>query len=66
MLIHLLVDTFKIPAGVSVYGGFAGNETSRDQRNILKYPTVLSGYTSDWNQTVWAAPTKFLVMLSLR
>ena len=43
----VLTKTFEIPAGVSVYGGFAGNETSLDQRNILKYPTVLSGYIDE-------------------
>jgi len=43
----VLTDTFEIPAGVSVYGGFAGNETSRDQRDILKYPTILSGYIDE-------------------
>lgn len=40
----VLTDTFEIPAGVSVYGGFAGNETSRDQRNFLKNKTILSGF----------------------
>jgi parallel beta-helix repeat protein len=43
----VLTETFKIPAGVSVYGGFKGDETSRDQRNILKYPTLLSGYIDE-------------------
>lgn len=43
----VLTDSFEIPAGVSVYGGFAGNETSFDQRNILEYPTVLSGYIDE-------------------
>jgi hypothetical protein len=43
----VLTETFEIPAGVSVYGGFAGNETSREQRNILKYPTLLSGYIDE-------------------
>jgi len=40
----VVTDTFAIPAGVSVYAGFAGNETSRDQRDILKYKTTLSGF----------------------
>jgi len=43
----VLMKTFKIPADVSVYGGFAGSETSLDQRSILKYPTVLSGYIDE-------------------
>lgn len=39
-----LADTsFVIPAGVSVYGGFAGYETIRDQRNPKKYQTILTG-----------------------
>ncbi len=35
--------TFFIPSGVKVYGGFEGNETSLQQRNILSNNTVLSG-----------------------
>ncbi|HPP55267.1 MAG TPA: right-handed parallel beta-helix repeat-containing protein [Anaerohalosphaeraceae bacterium] len=47
-------DTFTIPAGVSVYGGFAGNETSIDQRDIEAYPTILSGYINSTlqNETI--------------
>ena len=29
--------------GVKIYGGFVGNETSLDQRNVLANPTTLSG-----------------------
>jgi uncharacterized repeat protein (TIGR01451 family) len=36
-------DTFTIPAGVAVYGGFAGGEASRDARDWATNPTVLSG-----------------------
>ncbi len=35
--------TFAIPSGLSIYGGFAGNETTREQRNWWANPTVLSG-----------------------
>jgi len=35
--------SFLIPAGVKVYGGFAGTETSLQQRNCQKYKSVLSG-----------------------
>jgi hypothetical protein len=37
-------DSFIIPANTSIYGGFAGNETSRDQRDILNNETTLSGF----------------------
>ncbi len=36
-------DTFIIPPGVAVYGGFAGTETSRAQRDPVANVTVLSG-----------------------
>lgn len=35
--------TFLLKTGLSIYGGFAGFETSRDQRNWLANPTILSG-----------------------
>lgn len=35
--------SFNIPAGVRVFGGFAGNETSPQQRNIKSNKSVLSG-----------------------
>ncbi|MFT3790919.1 MAG: choice-of-anchor Q domain-containing protein [Rudaea sp.] len=34
---------FDIHPGVAVYGGFAGNETTRDARDAKQNPTVLSG-----------------------
>jgi hypothetical protein len=40
----VVTNTFEIPAGVSVYGGFAGNEYSRNQRDILNHETTLSGF----------------------
>ncbi|MTW21928.1 InlB B-repeat-containing protein, partial [Allochromatium palmeri] len=36
-------STFKIPSGVAVYGGFAGDETALDQRDWAAHVTVLSG-----------------------
>lgn len=35
--------SFVIPAGVDVYGGFAGSETSLGQRNVSSNVTILSG-----------------------
>ncbi len=35
--------SFGIPSGVSVYGGFAGTETSRLQKNSVANVTILSG-----------------------
>lgn len=35
--------TFQVPAGVKVYGGFAGTETYRSQRKPAAYVTILSG-----------------------
>jgi predicted outer membrane repeat protein len=36
-------DSFFPPAGVGLYGGFAGNETSLAQRDWTANPTILSG-----------------------
>jgi hypothetical protein len=36
-------ETFNIQSGQQLYGGFAANETSRDQRNAKKHVTTLSG-----------------------
>ncbi len=38
---------FTVPAGVSIYGGFAGNETSTSQSNPSQHPTIIKPY----NQT---------------
>ena len=37
------VVSFPVADGVAIYGGFAGNETARDQRNPAANLTVLSG-----------------------
>ncbi|HLO60164.1 MAG TPA: choice-of-anchor Q domain-containing protein [Bacteroidales bacterium] len=35
--------TFRMINHVKLYGGFSGTESNRNERNIQKYPTVLSG-----------------------
>jgi len=37
------IENVNLSAGVGLYAGFAGNETSRDQRDIAAHPTVLDG-----------------------
>ena len=34
---------FQLKNGVSLYGGFMGTEANRDERDVLIYPTILSG-----------------------
>jgi gliding motility-associated-like protein len=34
---------FELRRNLAVYGGFAGNETQRSERNVLLNPTILSG-----------------------
>mgnify|MGYP001229183582 CR=1 FL=1 len=41
-------ETFRVDNDVRIYGGFSGNETDKDQRNIKANPTVVSGDVS-WN-----------------
>jgi hypothetical protein len=50
--------SFVIPSGVAVYGGFAGTETSRDQRSQdpSANPTILTG---DQSGNDPATPTQF-------
>jgi len=41
--------SFDLPEGLEIYGGFRGNENSREQRNWMKYNTVLSGIVGEQN-----------------
>lgn len=45
------IDTFLIAPGVKMYGGFAGNESARGQRNPTGNPTILSGDIGTSNDT---------------
>jgi len=40
---RLAEDTFDLPDGLSVYGGFKGDETTRSQRDPKQYKSVLTG-----------------------
>lgn len=35
--------SFELRDGVAIYGGFSGDETSRDERDWAENPTILSG-----------------------
>ncbi|MDY0001752.1 MAG: DUF4215 domain-containing protein, partial [Polyangia bacterium] len=37
------LDTLRLRSGVSLYGGFAGNETAREMRDATAYPAILDG-----------------------
>jgi hypothetical protein len=43
-----LLASIEIPAGVAVYGGFAGTESSRHQRNPTANPTIIAGLGEGW------------------
>ena len=43
--------SFGTPAGLEVYGGFAGTETGRSQRNWIANRTILSGEIGDPSRT---------------
>ncbi|MBN1435955.1 MAG: S8 family serine peptidase [Sedimentisphaerales bacterium] len=36
-------DTFELPDGISIYGGFVGNESNRNDRDLIAHPTYLTG-----------------------
>ena len=43
--------SFELPNGVDIYGGFEGVETSLEQRNWERHPTILSGDINGDNDT---------------
>ncbi|RYX98624.1 hypothetical protein EON78_05005, partial [bacterium] len=45
----LTSDTFQLKAGVNIYGGFAGIETQKTQRNLTTNITILSGDLNNSN-----------------
>jgi hypothetical protein len=42
-------SSFEIPAGVAVYGGFAGHEQARNKRDPTTHRTVISGVQGKWS-----------------
>jgi hypothetical protein len=54
--------SFQVPEGVSVYGGFAGNESSQEERNWNEHFSILSG---DIGVTGSAADNTFHVVTTL-
>jgi hypothetical protein len=42
------ISSFEIPAGVAVYGGFAGHEQARNKRDPTTHRTVISGFREAW------------------
>ena len=39
--------------GSQLYGGFAGNETSRDQRDVSGHPTIIDGGPNNLKHVIW-------------
>lgn len=59
-----VTDSFTFPAGISVYGGFAGYETDPNQRNIAANPTILSGDTGVYDFGTLRRNTTVVTMMN--
>ena len=44
--------------GVEIYGGFAGTESSLEQRNITAHPTILDGQSANYEVVIGASNTR--------
>ncbi len=60
-------STFNLPDGVGIYGGFVGTEATRNQRDWLNNPTILSGdlYQNDGSNFSYNSDNSYHVVQSI-